>query len=1045
MPREGRSYRKRSRSRSRSRSGSRERSRRSRSRSRSPIKSRRSRSRSKDRARRSRSRERRKDRRSRSRDRGRARSRDRKSRSRSADRRNRSRERKRSRSRDREKRSRRERDRHGERDYDRSRDHDSHRHRDHDRDRDSKRDRKSRSKSPAKSKKRSRSKSPGSQLQFREGELNVKDEPLDKEEEQKRLEIEMQKRRDRIEKWRSEKKKNQELLPVNIAPPSKKWSLEDDEDDEDMIDHRMENIGADDEVDPLDAYMMSVSDETKTPQTKESHGTNAGEADDRVTFITAVAKKKGWLGKDKGELMMNNVDAIEYSSEEEEEDLDTTMANMVKKRKELVVVDHERIYYAPFRKNFYVEVPEIASMTNEETEALRLELEDIKVRGKGCPKPIKKWAQCGVSKKEMEILKKQNYEKPTPIQAQSIPAIMSGRDLIGIAKTGSGKTLAFVLPMIRHILDQPPLDEDDGPVAVILTPTRELALQITAECKKFVKHLNMKAVCVYGGTGVSEQIAELKRGCEIVVCTPGRMIDMLAANSGRVTNLRRCTHVVLDEADRMFDMGFEPQVMRIIDNIRPDRQTVMFSATFPRQMEALARRILNKPVEVQVGGRSVVCREVKQEVIVIDEDTKFRKLLELLGIYQERGSVLVFVDKQEHADDLMKDLMKHSYPCMSLHGGIDQYDRDSTITDFRRGDIKLLVATSIAARGLDVKHLILVVNFDCPNHYEDYVHRCGRTGRAGNEGFACTFITPDQEKYAGDIVKALELSGGTIPPELEKLWNDYKERAKAEGRTIKRSSGFHGKGFKFDETEAQLADERKKLQKAALGLQDSDDEDAGLDIDQQIEDMFASRKRVTDIAKPVINQQGMTIQSNQQKLELAKRLAAKINFNKNLGPDAMDITSSTAKAIFTGDSMAPQVASKTIAEQMAEKINARIGYHPQSEDDKDGADNQETFKRYEEELEINDFPQTARWKVTSKEALAQICEYSEAGITVRGTYLLPAKEIKEGERKLYLAIEATSEMAISKAKKEITRLIKEELIRLQNSYQPINKGRYKVL
>ena len=170
------------------------------------------------------------------------------------------------------------------------------------------------------------------------------------------------------------------------------------------------------------------------------------------------------------------------------------------------------------------------------------------------------------------------------------------------------------------------------------------------------------------------------------------MIDMLAANSGRVTNLKRVTYIVLDEADRMFDMGFEPQVMRIVDNVRPDRQTVMFSATFPRQMEALARRILNKPIEIQVGGRSVVCKEVEQHVVVIEEDQKFYKLLELLGMYSEHGSVIVFVEKQESADIVLKDLIKSSYNCLSLHGGIDQYDRDSTLIDFKRGALKLMVS-----------------------------------------------------------------------------------------------------------------------------------------------------------------------------------------------------------------------------------------------------------------------------------------------------------------------------------------------------------------
>ena len=418
-------------------------------------------------------------------------------------------------------------------------------------------------------------------------------------------------------------------------------------------------------------------------------------------------------------------------------------------------------------------------MTAEEVEAYRIELEGIGIRGKNCPKPIKSWAQCGVSRKVLDCLKKNGFEKPTPIQAQGLPVIMSGRDMIGIAKTGSGKTLAFVMPMLRHILDQPPLEGADGPIAIVMTPTRELAMQIAKECKKFTKHLDLRVVSVYGGAGISEQIAELKRGAEIIVCTPGRMIDMLAANNGRVTNLRRVTYVVLDEADRMFDLGFEPQVTKILESVRPDRQTVMFSATFPRQMEALARRVLNKPIEITIGGRSVVCKDVEQHIMLIEEDDKYLKLLELLGIYQEKGSVLVFVDKQEAADELMKKSLKNSYPCMSLHGGIDQYDRESTISDFKNANIPLLIATSVAARGLDVKELILVVNYDVPNHYEDYVHRCGRTGRAGRKGYAYTFITTDQVRYVGDIINALELSETEIPEDLKLLWDNYVKEMEA--------------------------------------------------------------------------------------------------------------------------------------------------------------------------------------------------------------------------------------------------------------------------
>ncbi|XP_039340895.1 probable ATP-dependent RNA helicase DDX46 isoform X2 [Mauremys mutica] len=1028
MGRESRHYRKRSTS--RGRSGSR-------SRSRSPADKRTKRG--EDRRSRSRDRERRRER-SRSRDKRRSRSRDRKRLRRSRSReRERSRERRRSRSRER-KRSR-------------------------------SRSRRSRSTSPGKNKKtenRSRSKE---KTEGVEVSKEKKKEKEDKEEEkdkdvsnfdQNKLEEEMRKRKERVEKWREEQRKKAmenigELKKeIEEMKQGKKWSLEDDDDDEEETaegEKEAEEI-EDEELDPLDAYMEEVKEEVKKFNMRSVKGGGGSEKKSGPTVtkvVTVVTTKKAAAEseKKKGELMENDQDAMEYSSEEEEVDLQTALTGyQTKQRKLLEPVDHGKIEYEPFRKNFYVEVPELAKMTLDEVNVYRLEMEGIVVKGKGCPKPIKTWVQCGISMKILSSLKKHGYEKPTPIQTQAIPAIMSGRDLIGIAKTGSGKTIAFLLPMFRHIMDQRSLEEGEGPIAVIMTPTRELALQITKECKKFSKTLGFRVVCVYGGTGISEQIAELKRGAEIIVCTPGRMIDMLAANNGRVTNLRRVTYVVLDEADRMFDMGFEPQVMRIVDNIRPDRQTVMFSATFPRAMEALARRILNKPIEVQVGGRSVVCSDVEQEVIVIEEENKFLKLLELLGHYQEKGSVIIFVDKQEHADGLLKDLMRASYPCMSLHGGIDQYDRDSIINDFKNGVCKLLVATSVAARGLDVKQLMLVVNYSCPNHYEDYVHRAGRTGRAGNKGFAFTFITEDQARYAGDIIKALELSGKPIPAELEKLWSDFKDQQKAEGKTIKKSSGFSGKGFKFDETEHALANERKKLQKAALGLQDSDDEDTALDIDEQIESMFNSKKRVKDMAAPGTSNVPTPTAGNAEKLEIAKRLALRINAQKNLGAEAQDVMQQATNAILRGGTIqAPTVSAKTIAEQLAEKINAKLNYVPieKQEEEKQEGGQSESFKRYEEELEINDFPQTARWKVTSKEALQRISEYSEAAITIRGTYFPPGKEPKEGERKIYLAIESANELAVQKAKAEITRLIKEELIRLQNSYQPTNKGRYKVL
>lgn len=442
------------------------------------------------------------------------------------------------------------------------------------------------------------------------------------------------------------------------------------------------------------------------------------------------------------------------------------------------MVDHAQIEYPPFRKNFYIESPEIAKLTEGEVKELRKALDGIKCRGKDVPTPIKTWYQAGLSQKVLEVIKKCGYGAPMAIQAQALPVIMSGRDCIGIAKTGSGKTLAFVLPLLRHAKDQPELEEGDGMIGLVMAPTRELVMQIGKDCKKFAKAMGLVTVCVYGGSGVAAQIGELKRGAHIVVCTPGRMIDILATSGGRCTNLRRVTYLVLDEADRMFDMGFEPQarsahwscsscflggpgaelsrsvwvrislsllpllrsplsqIKRIIANTRPDRQTVMFSATFPHAMEQLARAALNNPVEIQVGGRSVVNPDIDQIIEIRPEEDRFLRLLELLGEWYEQGKIIIFVHTQEKCDSLFRDLLRSGYPCLSLHGGKEQTDRECTIADFKSDVCNILVATSVAARGLDVKELRLVVNFDVPNHHEDYVHRVGRTGRAGQKARA---------------------------------------------------------------------------------------------------------------------------------------------------------------------------------------------------------------------------------------------------------------------------------------------------------------------
>ena len=581
---------------------------------------------------------------------------------------------------------------------------------------------------------------------------------------------------------------------------------------------KVEVTAEEEETDALDAFMTGLVDPLKAS---------------KVTNGIKVSKRSA----QEPEAMFGD-DDIDLNTVAADPDDILAMASK-RKKKDLPTTNHAKMTYKPFRKSFYHEPSELSDMTDEEVADLRLELDGIKIRGIDAPKPVQKWSQCGLGAQSLEVIQKLGYDKPTSIQTQAIPSIMSGRDVIGVAKTGSGKTIAFLLPMFRHIKDQRPIDHLDGPVGLVMTPTRELATQIHKECKPFLKALNLHAVCAYGGAPIKDQIADLKRGAEIIVCTPGRMIDLLAANSGRVTNLRRVTYVVLDEADRMFDMGFEPQVMKILANIRPDRQTVLFSATFPRQMEALARKTLAKPIEIVVGGRSVVAPEITQIVEVRSEETKFVRLLELLGnLYQEEKNeddrALIFVDRQESADGLLRDLMRKGYPCMSIHGGKDQIDRDSTIDDFKAGVVPIMIATSVAARGLDVKQLKLVVNYDAPNHLEDYVHRAGRTGRAGNTGTAVTFVTPEQERYSLDIAKALRQSGQEVPEVLQGLVDAFIEKVKS-GKEKVSGSGFGGKGLERLDQERDAARTReRKTYKTGEDGEDDEKEETKKDKDDDL-------------------------------------------------------------------------------------------------------------------------------------------------------------------------------------------------------------------
>ena len=284
-------------------------------------------------------------------------------------------------------------------------------------------------------------------------------------------------------------------------------------------------------------------------------------------------------------------------------------------------------------------------------------------------------------------------------------------------------------------------------------------------------------------------------------------------------------------------MGFAPQIEMILQNVRPDRQTVLFSATFPKQIEKLAKTVLRLPLEVVVGERSSVNKDITQVVEVHEDTDKFMRLLQLLGVWYEKGSVLIFVDTQEKCDQLFHDLLKSGYPCLSLHGGKDQLDRDHTVHEFKRGIKTVMVATSVAGRGLDVPDIVVVVNYNCPNHIEDYVHRAGRTGRAGRKGTAYTFISPSEEQYSPLMIKALENAGQTPPPELQEMVTAFNLKV-SRGEARYASRGYDGTGHTFDASEMSETQRNNNLQRKAYdveqGIDDKgdDEEDEGDDGDK---------------------------------------------------------------------------------------------------------------------------------------------------------------------------------------------------------------------
>lgn len=559
----------------------------------------------------------------------------------------------------------------------------------------------------------------------------------------------------------------------------------------------------DEEIDPLDAFMAGIHEEMRAPPppSREKEKPEKFRDDDEDDPVESFMRAK----KDVALTLASDVLQAGYDSDEEvyaaakavdagliEYDSDDNPIVVDKRKIEPIpALDHSSIDYEPFSKDFYEEKASISGMSEQDVAEYRKSVA-IRVSGFEVPRPIKLFEDCGFSSVLMSAITKQGYEKPTPIQCQALPIVLSGMDIIGIAKTGSGKTAAFVLPMIVHIMDQPELQKEEGPIGVICAPTRELAHQIYLESKKFAKAYGIRVAAVYGGMSKHEQFKELKAGCEIVVATPGRLIDLLKM---KALTMLRATYLVLDEADRMFDLGFEPQIRSIVGQIRPDRQTLLFSATMPRKVERLAREILVDPVRVTVGEVGSANEDITQVVNVIPSDAeKMPWLLERLPGMIDEGDVLVFASRKATVDEIESQLIQRGFKVAALHGDKDQASRMDTLQKFKSGTYHVLIATDVAARGLDIKSIKSVVNFDIAKDMDMHVHRIGRTGRAGDkDGTAFTLITQKEARFAGELVNSLIAAGQNVSVELMDLaMKDGRFKAKRDSR--KGSGGKKGGG-----------------------------------------------------------------------------------------------------------------------------------------------------------------------------------------------------------------------------------------------------------
>ena len=425
----------------------------------------------------------------------------------------------------------------------------------------------------------------------------------------------------------------------------------------------------------------------------------------------------------------------------------------------------------------------------------------VEASGQDVPDPVTEFSKPPLDDHLLSNIELSGYKQPTPVQKYSIPIVMAGRDLMACAQTGSGKTGGFLFPILAQAFQTgpSPLPPSAGggfgrqrkafPTSLILAPTRELVSQIYDEARKFAYRSWVRPCVVYGGADIGSQLRQIERGCDLLVATPGRLVDLLERGRISLVNIK---YLVLDEADRMLDMGFEPQIRRIVegeDMPRTDmRQTLMFSATFPRDIQILARDFLKDYIFLSVGRVGSTSENITQKVEYVEDNDKKSVLLDILHT-QDKGLTLIFVETKRMADALSDFLINQNFPATSIHGDRTQRERERALEMFRSGHCPILVATAVAARGLDIPNVTHVVNYDLPTDIDDYVHRIGRTGRAGNTGISTAFFNRGNRGVVRDLIELLKEANQEVPSFLEAIARESSFGGGGRGR-----SGGRGRG-----------------------------------------------------------------------------------------------------------------------------------------------------------------------------------------------------------------------------------------------------------